>query len=94
VQQTVETAESNVKAAAEAASADAPTKRAIAARVKDAETKSSDDDTKVLVFRSADPDYFISHVDVTKVKEYREEAAKLAGEPSIALLFRYLSAKN
>ncbi|WOD15599.1 hypothetical protein [Paraburkholderia kirstenboschensis] len=48
----------------------------------------ADDITKVLVFRSADPDYFISHVDVTKVKEYREEAAKLTGEPSIALLFR------
>lgn len=46
---------------------------------------------KVLVFRSADPDYFISHVDVTQIKEYREEAAKLVGEASIGLLFRYLS---
>jgi enoyl-CoA hydratase/carnithine racemase len=46
---------------------------------------------QVLVFKSADPDYFISHVDVTKIREYREEAAKLAGEPSIALLFRRLS---
>jgi enoyl-CoA hydratase/carnithine racemase len=45
----------------------------------------------VLVFRSADPDYFISHVDVTRIGEYREEAAKLTGEPSIALLFRRLS---
>jgi enoyl-CoA hydratase/carnithine racemase len=45
----------------------------------------------VLVFKSADPDYFISHVDVTRIKEYREEAAKLAGEPSIGLLFRRLS---
>ena len=45
----------------------------------------------VLVFKSADPDYFISHVDITRIKEYREEAAKLAGEPSIALLFRRLS---
>jgi enoyl-CoA hydratase/carnithine racemase len=45
----------------------------------------------VLVFKSADPDYFISHVDVTKIKEYRAEAAKLTGEASIALLFRYLS---
>ena len=26
---------------------------------------------QVLVFKSADPDYFISHVDVTKIKEYR-----------------------
>jgi enoyl-CoA hydratase/carnithine racemase len=46
---------------------------------------------KVVVFRSADPDYFISHVDVTKIKEYRAEAARLTGEASIALLFRYLS---
>jgi enoyl-CoA hydratase/carnithine racemase len=46
---------------------------------------------KVLVFASADPDYFISHVDVTKIGEYREAAAKLAGEPSLGLLFRRLS---
>src|SRR5919204_1289456 len=49
---------------------------------------------KVLVFKSADPDYFISHVDVTKIKEYREEAAKLTGEASLALLFRHLSASR
>ncbi len=49
---------------------------------------------KVVVFKSADPDYFISHVDVTKIKEYREEAAKLTGEASIALLFRHLSASR
>ena len=49
---------------------------------------------KVLVFTSADPDYFISHVDVTQIKEYRAEAAKLTGEPSIALLFRHLSASR
>ena len=42
---------------------------------------------KVLVFKSADPDYFISHVDVTRIKEYRQEAAKLTGEASLALLF-------
>jgi hypothetical protein len=29
---------------------------------------------RVLVFNSADPDYFISHVDVTQIKEYRAEA--------------------
>jgi enoyl-CoA hydratase/carnithine racemase len=46
---------------------------------------------QVLVFRSADPDYFISHVDVTRIKEYRAEAAKLTGEASIALMFRHLS---
>jgi enoyl-CoA hydratase/carnithine racemase len=46
---------------------------------------------RVLVFKSADPDYFIPHVDVTKIAEYRQEAAKLVGEASIGLLFRYLS---
>jgi enoyl-CoA hydratase/carnithine racemase len=46
---------------------------------------------KVLVFKSADPDYFISHVDVTRIGEYREVTAKLTGEASLGLLFRYLS---
>jgi enoyl-CoA hydratase/carnithine racemase len=49
---------------------------------------------KVLVFKSADPDYFIAHVDVTKIKEYRAEAAKLTGEASIGLMFRHLSASR
>jgi enoyl-CoA hydratase/carnithine racemase len=50
-----------------------------------------DDACHVLVFASADPDYFISHVDVTRISEYREQAEKLVGEPSLGLLFRYLS---
>jgi enoyl-CoA hydratase/carnithine racemase len=56
----------------------------------------ADGDTaiKVLVFKSADPDYFIPHVDVTKISEYRQEAARLVGEASIGLLFRYLSASR
>jgi enoyl-CoA hydratase/carnithine racemase len=54
----------------------------------------ADDTVQVLVFKSADPDYFISHVDVTRIKEYREEAAKLSGEASLALLFRRLSASR
>jgi enoyl-CoA hydratase/carnithine racemase len=54
----------------------------------------ADDGVQVLVFRSADPDYFISHVDLTRVAEYRAEAAKLTGEPSIALLFHHLSASR
>src|SRR4249920_1323142 len=54
----------------------------------------ADSTVRVLVFKSADPDYFISHVDVTKIKEYRQEAAKLVGEASIGLLFRYLSASR
>jgi enoyl-CoA hydratase/carnithine racemase len=54
----------------------------------------ADDAIRVLVFKSADPEYFISHVDVTRITEYRQEAAKLTGEPSIALLFRHLSASR
>jgi enoyl-CoA hydratase/carnithine racemase len=54
----------------------------------------ADETVQVLVFRSADPDYFISHVDLTRIAEYRAEAAKLTGEASIALLFRYLSASR
>jgi enoyl-CoA hydratase/carnithine racemase len=54
----------------------------------------ADADVQVLVFTSADPDYFISHVDLTRISEYRAEAAKLTGEASIALLFRYLSASR
>ena len=54
----------------------------------------ADDTVRVLVFKSADPDYFISHVDVTRINEYRAEAAKLTGEASIALLFHHLSASR
>jgi enoyl-CoA hydratase/carnithine racemase len=49
---------------------------------------------RVLVFRSADPDYFIPHVDVTRIGEYRQEAARLTGEASIGLVFRHLSASR
>src|SRR5215831_17192178 len=49
---------------------------------------------KVLVFRSADPDYFISHVDVTRIKENREAAARLDGVTSIGLMLRHLSASR
>ncbi len=54
----------------------------------------SDDAIQVIVFKSADPDYFISHVDVRRIKEYRQEAAKLTGEASLGLLFRHLSASR
>ncbi len=53
-----------------------------------------DEAVKVIVFKSADPDYFISHVDITRIKEYRQEAAKLTGDASLALLFRHLSASR
>lgn len=51
----------------------------------------ADESISVLVFKSADHEFFISHVDVTRIQEYRQEAARLTGEASIALLFRYLS---
>ena len=54
----------------------------------------ADDSIKVLVFKSGDPDYFISHVDVTRIKENREAAAKLSGDASIGQMLRYLSASR
>lgn len=65
--------------------------RDLVSLIKQAE---SDNAVRVLVFKSADPDYYISHVDLTKRKENREEAAKMTGEPSIGLLLRYLSASR
>ncbi len=46
---------------------------------------------RVVVFSSANRDFFIPHVDLTKVSEYRQAAAKLTGEPSLSLLLRRLS---
>jgi enoyl-CoA hydratase/carnithine racemase len=54
----------------------------------------ADPSLEVVVFRSGDPDYFISHVDLTRVPEYRAEAAALTGEASIASMFHYLSASR
>ena len=54
----------------------------------------ADDTVQVLVFKSADPDYFISHVDVTRIKENREAAAKLNGDASIGQVLRHLSASR
>ena len=62
--------------------------RDLVSLIQDAE---GDESVQVLVFRSADPDYFISHVDVTRIAEYRDAAVKLTGEASLGLLFRYLS---
>ena len=62
--------------------------RDLVSLIKEAEADAA---LQVVVFKSADPDYFISHVDVTKVKEYRAEAARLTGEASLASLFRHLS---
>src|SRR5258708_5003126 len=54
----------------------------------------ADDSVQVLVFKSADPDYFIAHVDVTRIKENRDAAAKLNGDPSIGQMLRHLSASR
>ena len=43
----------------------------------------ADPAVQVLVFKSSDPEYFIAHVDVTRISEYRQETTKLAGEPSL-----------
>src|SRR5215471_5668356 len=52
----------------------------------------ADDAVQVIVFKSADPDYFISHVDVTRIKEIRDAAVKLDGNPSIGQVLRHISA--
>jgi enoyl-CoA hydratase/carnithine racemase len=54
----------------------------------------ADDSVQVVVFKSADHDYFISHVDLTRVAEYRAEAARLTGRASIAALFHHMSASR
>ena len=54
----------------------------------------ADETVQVLVFKSGDPDYFIAHVDVTRIRENREAAAKLNGDPSIGQLYRHLSASR
>ena len=54
----------------------------------------ADESMHVIVFRSGDPDYFISHVDVTRIKENREAAAKLTGDASIGLMLRHLSSSR
>jgi enoyl-CoA hydratase/carnithine racemase len=64
--------------------------RDLVALIRDAE----EDGTKVVVFKSGNPNYFVAHVDLGKVAEYRAEAVALTGEASIASLFRYLSASR
>ena len=48
---------------------------------------------RVVVFDSADRDFFFPHVDMTKVAEYTAEAAKAGGpgDASLGMLFRKLS---
>ena len=42
----------------------------------------SGEGARVMVLESADPEYFIPHVDLTKVAEYTAEAAKAGGPPA------------
>ena len=53
----------------------------------------SDQETRVVVLESADPDYFIPHVDLTKVAEYTAEAARAGGpgDASLGMLWHKLS---
>jgi len=46
----------------------------------------SGQETRVVVLESADQDYFVPHVDLTKVAEYTAEAAK-AGGPGDASVY-------
>jgi enoyl-CoA hydratase/carnithine racemase len=66
--------------------------RRFADGLPDAQGGQADEAVKVLVFKSADADYFIPHVDVTKIKEYRD--AELTGEASLGPLFRHVSASR
>jgi hypothetical protein len=53
----------------------------------------SDPDVRVMVLGSADPEFFVPHVDLTKVAEYTAEAAKAGGpdDASLGMLWRKLS---
>ena len=65
--------------------------RDLVSLIQQAETNEA---VRVIVFKSADPDYFISHVDVTRIKENREAAGKLDGNPSIGQVLRHISASR
>ena len=53
----------------------------------------SDQDIRVVVLESADPEYFVPHVDLTKVAEYTAEAARAGGpdDASLGMLWHKLS---
>jgi len=56
----------------------------------------SGQETRVVVLESADPDYFVPHVDLTKVAEYTAEAAKAGGpgDASLGMLWHELSSSS
>ena len=53
----------------------------------------SGEETRVMVLESADPEYFVPHVDLTKVAEYTAEAAKAGGpeDASLGMVWHQLS---
>jgi enoyl-CoA hydratase/carnithine racemase len=53
----------------------------------------SDPETRVVVLESADPDYFVPHVNLTEVAEYTAKAAKAGGpdDASLGMLWHKLS---
>ena len=53
----------------------------------------SDQETRVVVLESVDPDYFVPHVDLTEVAEYTAKAAKAGGpeDASLGMLWHKLS---
>src|SRR5580692_3841722 len=53
----------------------------------------SGQETRVVVLESANPEYFVPHVDLTKVAEYTAEAAKAGGpdDASLGMLWHKLS---
>ena len=53
----------------------------------------ADPNIRVMVLESADPEYFVPHVDLTKVAEYTAEAAKAGGpgDASLGMLWHKLS---
>jgi enoyl-CoA hydratase/carnithine racemase len=56
-------------------------------------TLESGQETRVMVLESADPEYFVPHVDLTKVAEYTAEAARAGGpaDASLGMLWHKLS---
>lgn len=54
----------------------------------------ADDSVHVLVFRSADPDYFISQADATQINNCGLLTSRPSGEPSLATLIRTLGASH
>jgi len=59
----------------------------------DLESGKGSRDVRVVVLESADPEYFVPHVDLTKVAEYTAEAAKAGGpgDASLGMLWHKLS---